>query len=591
MDLNDEPGELSAAAIARLAGVSRAAVTAWRNRSPDFPQPTGGTESRPTFDRAAVVAWLTVTGKASELATSGRTGTGTHLTEEEERLRLLREQELESSITNVTPAQLLARSMAALLPRTTAIGTSEPVHSDADGDGNGNGEDVDLPVVLDPACGEATLLIAVGDRFGSGVRLVGQDASAATASRAAHELRAAAHRVPYDIRIGDSLIEDRLDEYLGKAAAVVCDPPFAPAPWPWSELTHDQRWAFGTPGPRDGELAWVQHCYAYLRPRGVAVIAVSTTTCVSASGQAVRAALVRSGVLRDVVALPKGLGTTPDAESCLWVLRRSYGAPNYEPVRMVDLSRLGDITEAPYEYAAWQQLFRTADPGTVRMIPRLELLDSDANLLPSRYVVAPVSADADAFNEVIERLRTLYQDLGRCLPRFTAPASAHRPSYVTFAELERTGALSIRSRDTTPRKGDLLMRVLGLPPVVATGTAQDEANIAYVVEIDDTRLDAHFAAAFLRADANAQPVTNTLQMLSRDNLRRCRIPRMPITEQRRYGDAFRRLHHLEQTVSALATTSLHVLDQNARALITGVLDPDFAPPAERASTDEEKRHP
>ena len=33
----------------------------------------------------------------------------------------------------------------------------------------------DLPVVLDPACGPATALLAVADRFGDRVRLAGQE--------------------------------------------------------------------------------------------------------------------------------------------------------------------------------------------------------------------------------------------------------------------------------------------------------------------------------------------------------------------------------------------------------------------------------
>ncbi|MFE1345922.1 hypothetical protein [Streptomyces sp. NPDC058757] len=46
------------AEAARIAGVGRAAVVNWRRRHPDFPAPAGGTSVHPTFDRAAVVAWL-----------------------------------------------------------------------------------------------------------------------------------------------------------------------------------------------------------------------------------------------------------------------------------------------------------------------------------------------------------------------------------------------------------------------------------------------------------------------------------------------------------------------------------------------------
>jgi hypothetical protein len=306
----------------------------------------------------------------------------------------------------------------------------------------------------------------------------------------------------------------------------------------------------------------------------VAVIAVTPRTCIQPSGQHVRAALVRSGALRDVIALPKGMGSVPDTDVYLWVLQRPYGSPDHQPVRMVDLSRLGDAADVPYEFAAWQRLFAEADPTISRAVPRLELLDGDVNLLPSRYVTAHVEASADDFARVTGRLQALYAHLGQGLPRFAA-ATPTRYSYVTLGELERIGALTIRSRDATPRADDLLVRTLGRPPAVATGTAEDDTGIAQVVEIDSTRLDSHFLATFLRTDAGALPVANTLGALNRDDLRRCRVPRLPLAEQRHYGDAFRHLQQLEAVVAALAKASAHVIDQTVHGLMTGVLAPDF----------------
>lgn len=43
------PTTVSTSDIARIADVGRATVTNWRRRHSDFPAPTGGTESRPTF--------------------------------------------------------------------------------------------------------------------------------------------------------------------------------------------------------------------------------------------------------------------------------------------------------------------------------------------------------------------------------------------------------------------------------------------------------------------------------------------------------------------------------------------------------------
>ena len=99
-------------------------------------------------------------------------------------------------------------------------------------------------------------------------------------------------------------------------------------------------------------------------------------------------------------------------------------------------------------------------------------------------------------------------------------------------------------------------------------------GVAQVMEIDETRLDSHFVATFLRADVAALPVANTLGAVSRDDLRRCRIPRMPLAEQRRYGDAFRGLLELEVALRTLADTSGKVVEQTIHGLATGALAPD-----------------
>ncbi|MEU2716189.1 N-6 DNA methylase [Streptomyces sp. NPDC007205] len=59
--------EVTAAGIARLAGVGRAAVSNWRRRHADFPKPVGGTETSPSFALAEVEAWLRKQGKIAEV--------------------------------------------------------------------------------------------------------------------------------------------------------------------------------------------------------------------------------------------------------------------------------------------------------------------------------------------------------------------------------------------------------------------------------------------------------------------------------------------------------------------------------------------
>ncbi|KOV91538.1 helix-turn-helix transcriptional regulator, partial [Streptomyces sp. NRRL B-3648] len=65
--MQDNATEVTAAGIARLAGVGRAAVSNWRRRHADFPKPVGGTEASPSFALAEVEAWLRRQGKLAEI--------------------------------------------------------------------------------------------------------------------------------------------------------------------------------------------------------------------------------------------------------------------------------------------------------------------------------------------------------------------------------------------------------------------------------------------------------------------------------------------------------------------------------------------
>ncbi|MFJ2403869.1 N-6 DNA methylase [Streptomyces xanthochromogenes] len=64
----EHAAEVTAATIARLAGVGRAAVSNWRRRHADFPKPVGGTETSPSFALHEVEQWLHAQGKLAEVS-------------------------------------------------------------------------------------------------------------------------------------------------------------------------------------------------------------------------------------------------------------------------------------------------------------------------------------------------------------------------------------------------------------------------------------------------------------------------------------------------------------------------------------------
>lgn len=542
--MNIEDDLQTAAWIARQVGVGRAAVANWRKRYPDFPEPAAGGTSSPLFSWPAVQAWLVDTGKAGQLSAAGRTGTGTQLLGDAPSAP-----EQDRDLSTLAPGVLLARVLVSLLPRL--------------GDDDLPDDDVDAPVVLDPVCREAAVLTAVAERFGDHVRLAGQ----APDETAAEAVRCALPTLADGLRVGDALRVDRFTSSRGTARAVLCVPPPAIRQWPAADLAADPRWRYGLPDAADPDLAWVQHCLAHLRPGGVAVVVVSPVSGQRPSGRHVRAALVRAGVLREVIALPVGLTETGEGAVHLWVLRRGG---DEQSVRMVDLTGLAPV-DVPRDHAGWEPMFAADDPAVVRSVPQVELLDGDTPLVPARHLRP--AASLDDLGPVTARLGRLYADLARALPRPAPSRPAPGRSDVTLAELERSRAITILPRDATPRAGDLLFRTMGRDPVVADGTPDDERGVAQVVGIDTDRLDPHFVAVFVRADARAAPVANTHSALTREDVRRCRIPRMPVTEQRRYGEAFRRLFELTAVAARLAAVTDAVVTQTVHGLTAGALDP------------------
>lgn len=553
--MNADDDKVTAAGIARRVGIGRAAVSNWRKRYDEFPQPTEG-----YFSWSEVLDWLTVTGKAGQLAAIGQTDTGTRRIDGVAPQTIGGHPVVEPTGRRrpASPEALLARSVAALLP----------LPEDVDPSGRGDRPDADdLPVVVDPACGDGSFLAAVGDRFGDHVLLVGRDTDEAATSATVRRLRDHPDDLRHDIHAGGPDNPPTL--YTGAAAAVVCGAPTSGRSL--SAPTSDARRGAGAPATPDPDMAWVLHCMSLLRPRGVAVVSMFPAAATRTSGRDVRTGLVRSGVLRDVIVLPAEAGGPTASVVHLWVLQRP--PVDDAPVRMADLSSTAVAEDLPADHGQWEQVLSEPVAGTVGAVGRLDVLDGETSLLPARYLGPADAPAANELGELVARVRAGYARIGDAFPSpVESPARRERPT-VTVAELERSGALRVRARGASPRRGDVLVRPLGRPPVVATGTPDEENGLAQVIEIDVTWLDAHVVALFLHADVAAAPAGNTHSAISRDDLRRCRIPRMSPSEQRRYGDAIRHVLDLQDALTALENVGRGVLDQTLHGLTTGDLLP------------------
>ncbi|HEX5407207.1 MAG TPA: N-6 DNA methylase [Pseudonocardiaceae bacterium] len=583
---------VNAGDIARLVDVGRAAVSNWRRRHDDFPQPVGGTASSPLFSLREVEDWLRRNGKTFQVSLADRTW---------QRLRAagddLRLGELVASagelLCGSTSAPLADPELVTLItelaeergPRDAfefLCARYQEAHSrrlfTTPSDIAALMVDLVVPQqgsVLDPACGLGTLLLAAPP----GTTRLGQELNDTAAAIAATRLELASEKST--VTTGDALRADGFPDEL--ADAVVCDPPFNERAWGYQELTGDPRWEYGLPPRGEPELAWAQHCLAHTRPGGLVAVLMPAAAAGRRPGKRIRGNLLRAGALRAIVSLASG---GPD----LWLLRKPEPGDR-PPSHLLLMSAHDDLTTvAP----AWRKHLKNPDEAT-RII---DLLDDDVDLSPTRR--RATSTGDELVRDLRAATRSL-QSIGIKPPEFDVPAQRQALPVTTIGELVRAGLLTVRhgparmatdtgdvpvltsddlaanrppSGRTTDEPGlvqvavgDVVASVLGAARVLTSGDAVLGPYLTRY-RMDPDRLDPDFLAGSLRA---AEPAAHTNS--SRVDVRRMRVPRLPLAEQRRYGAAFRELVALADAVRAATSASETLVRLGFDGLVAGHLRP------------------
>jgi SAM-dependent methyltransferase/predicted DNA-binding transcriptional regulator AlpA len=587
----DDRAVVTAAAVARLAGVGRAAVSNWRRRYRDFPRPVGGGDSSPNYRLAEIEAWLRDQGRlgphslvelawqaieaapADSALSETVAAVGEHLRGQEVDLPSEVRRAVADVVAEVGTAaafeQLCARyseassRRLAVTPPELASLMIELAR-------------VDAGPVLDPACGTGSLPAATPPE----VEVLGQELDPGLARLARARLaftHAAAQVVP-----GDAL---RADGFRGVGvAAVVCNPPFNEHAWGYEELQFDARWVYGLPPRGESELAWVQHCLAHLRPGGRAVLVLPPGVASRRSGRSIRAALLRRGVLRAVITLPPGAVAPAHLPMQLWVLAVDDGeatdrawfvdTTGGSPVRLDDLG--------------WAEVCRRAtavdaEPAVRRLVPTIDLLDDDVDFTPARHLrhdtdMADLGVDRDRFLTLLARLVEL-------VPRLRPVDDPVQRPRTTVGELVREGALTVHQRigpmdvDTAPgipvltradvvagrgptgsaatdaagvrlRRGDVVVPTVASRPVAVVVEDDVDALLGPGLQLlrpDPDDLDPWFLAGVLRSGETPRAAA-TKSGSYRIDVRRVELPRLPLDEQRRLGEV---LHGIAQFGAAL----------------------------------------
>ncbi|MFD4478558.1 class I SAM-dependent DNA methyltransferase [Streptomyces sp. NPDC058471] len=697
--MRENATEVTAAGIARLAGVGRAAVSNWRRRHPDFPKPVGGTETSPSFALTQVEEWLRTQGKLGKLGevplkervwqhlAGHPAGPVTALLHAGCALLLVRDRHPDwlkaSAVSDERMAKLLPDALAQVVtprfgpPKAVGTGPRQAAVRIPDADRllpsvpllrgvaelaselgarqtyefligrhiDANPRQYTLtpagpadlmaalagpaPTVLDPACGTGALLRAVAPRPDQ--HLYGQDSAPELAALTA--LRLALHSdATVRAAAADTLRADAFGEV--RADAVLCHPPFNERNWGHDELAYDPRWEYGFPARTESELAWVQHALARLRDGGTAVLLMPPAAASRRSGRRVRADLLRRGALRAVIALPAGAAPPYNIPLHVWVLKKP--APGAQPPPELLLVETAGLSAADgRDRHAWRpvrdavvDVWRTFDrhgtaaeqPGLARCVPVLELLDDEVDLAPARRLPPP--AAGGGVRELTDIRERLGEAVRRTADLMPAPAeavgaveAARRPA-TTVGELARAGALSLRTGTGIGAPGtpvltehDLLSGaapsgsadpleasatdgsaepVLTEPgdiviPLTGGGTAArviDEATAGAalgrgltLLRPDPAALDPWFLAGFLRGTANHRQASSYASTAARLDVRRLRLPRLPLDGQRGYGERFRALAAFEDALRLAGRLG----EQLVRGLHDGLTDGTLPP--------------
>ncbi|MFE1754538.1 N-6 DNA methylase [Streptomyces anandii] len=302
----------------------------------------------------------------------------------------------------------------------------------------------------------------------------------------------------------------------------------------------------------------------------------------------------------------------------------SASAASFDWAGLTDrvLAQWTAFTTAPDAYAD--------EPGVARAVPLVDLLDDVVDVTPARHV-RMTAADIDPA-ALARRVQDLHEQLAEQVAALAAASASGgwQPSgpaarewrTATVSDLARGGALTVlraapsgtrgskgSAAPTVDRPvltaqdvsavnppsgtavdlhadaaqsvaaGDVLVRALGGGEAAAMTRVADDRDAGallgphvHLLRPDPARLDPWFLAGFLGAEDNIASAS-TGSSLVHVTPGRLRVPLLPLEEQRRYGEAFRRVYELRAAVRRTAALAADTAATLTTGLTAGVLLP------------------
>ncbi|WP_445442788.1 N-6 DNA methylase [Clavibacter sp. km1a] len=479
MTVPNAEGLLGPSDIADLAGVSRAAVSNWRKRIPDFPEPSGGTANRPLFATSDIEAWLATHPEKNKSATGARAESKAWDTGLWGAANLFRGRaSMETTgeifvqtavdVTDGSPSPSWPRVEPAALDELRAVIAGIPRDHLADAidgvlertsraQGKSAGEvgfvgsrtstllaslaaSLNGGALYDPACGMGVALLQAIEMGARPDRVIGDDINAEATRIAAG--RAKLRGVNLKVNNVNVFLEDA-DPDL-RADIIIAEPPFGLRVDPNATML-DPRLRFGFPPRSSSDSFWLQHVVAHLAPGGVGYVVSTRGVLFRRGAEAeIRRNLLLGGWVRAVVALPGKMLPHTSIPLALWVLGDGGITPGQD-VLLIDAS---NVDKPESHVSGWLANERNISSVPHRRVSVAELLAGEADLNPSKWVALEGVDDVELATE-FERARAELIRASAALPaiakRISAPEMPATPQLMTVAKLIEAGAVEVAS--------------------------------------------------------------------------------------------------------------------------------------------------
>jgi type I restriction enzyme M protein len=254
------------------------------------------------------------------------------------------------------------------------------------------------------------------------ISVYGQESNPTTVKLA--KMNLAIRGIDANIQFGDTFTNDLHPDL--KADYIIANPPFNISDWKGEQLRDDKRWKYGIPPTGNANYAWLQHFIHKLSPNGTAGIVLANGSMNSNSGGEgeIRKAMIESGIIDCMVALPSQLFYNTMIPACLWFLAKNKTNGKFRnrsnEILFIDARNLGkminrrnkeldesDIKQITDTYHNWRNLNGNYQDiqGFCKAASMQEVAENNFVLMPGRYV--GTEEEAEDLVPFAEKMQTL----------------------------------------------------------------------------------------------------------------------------------------------------------------------------------------